>query len=176
MFYKLLSFFTLFLTFASASLDMKKIESFEADFTQNIRSLSGKVIEYKGKVFIQNNGKVLWKYKTPIEKNVYIINDFAIVDEPELEQAIFTQLQDKIDVVELLKQAKKITDNTYLASINSTDYTIETSQEEKIKLIKYKDKLDNSIEIIFANTLTNHKIDDDVFKFEAPDYYDIIRK
>lgn len=49
----------------------------------------------------------MWKYKTPVVKNVYIENNMAIVDEPELEQAIFTTLENEINILKLLKEAKK---------------------------------------------------------------------
>ncbi|MFX4155806.1 outer-membrane lipoprotein carrier protein LolA, partial [Aliarcobacter butzleri] len=75
---------------------------------QTITSNSSDVILYKGQVFIKSSGKILWKYKTPVEKNVYIDNNSAIVDEPELEQAIFTKLENEINIIQLLKDAKKI--------------------------------------------------------------------
>ena len=54
---------------------------------------SSDIITYQGEVFIKNSGQILWKYKTPVVKNVYIDNNMAIVDEPELEQAILQLLK-----------------------------------------------------------------------------------
>ena len=177
MFYKMIFIFIVFFTTISASADIKNLESFTASFTQSIKSINDKIIEYKGEVFIKNTGKILWKYKTPIEKNVYIINDFAIVDEPELEQAIYTQLQSEINIIKLLSTSKKINDNSYIANIDEIDYLIETSRDNnEIKEIKYKDKLDNNVEIKFENQISNKEINDEIFKFSAPEHYDIIRK
>jgi outer membrane lipoprotein carrier protein len=161
----------------NAANDIKNLESFQSNFTQSINSSGGKTIEYKGEVFIKNNGKILWKYKTPIEKNVFILTNLVIIDEPELEQAIFTQLQNEINIIKLLKESKKINDNTYIANIDETDYLIEASKDNtNIDNIQYKDKLDNKVKIKFENPISNLEISEDIFKFTAPDHYDIIRK
>ncbi len=94
----------------------------------------------------------MWKYKTPVVKNVYIENNMAIVDEPELEQAIFTTLENEINILKLLKEAKKIDNNNYVSTIDGTKYQISMSSN-KIKKITYKDTLDNSVEIIFSNSV-----------------------
>jgi len=151
------------------------IKTFEANFTQIIINNSSKKIEYKGKIYIKEKTKIVWKYKTPIVKSVYIDKNFAIIDEPELEQAIFTALNREINIVKLLKDAKKIESNVYLTSMYDTDYKI-TMQDRRIKSIKYKDEIENSIEIIFENILQNHKIDESIFNFQPPKGYDIIRK
>lgn len=177
MFYKILLSLICFFTLSIAAMDIKNLDTFKAEFTQNIKSTSGKAIEYKGEVFIKKDGKILWKYKTPIIKNVYIINNFAIVDEPELEQAIYTELQSEINIIKLLKNAQKINENIYMATVDNVDYLIETvNKKELIKNIKYKDKLDNNVIIDFSNALVNSEINDELFLFTAPDYYDIIKK
>ena len=174
MFYRMLFLVALFSSFVFASNDIRNLESFKADFVQVITSSSKNVIEYKGEVFIKKNGKILWKYETPVVKNVYIDNNVAIVDEPELEQAIFTQLDSEINIIKLLNSSKK-KDNNYIANIDDIDYTIKVSNE-KINGITYEDKLENSVDIKFFNVVQNSEISDEIFKFQIPDYYDIIRK
>ena len=177
MFYKKIFVFIVFFMTLNAVADIKNLESFKANFTQSIKSINNKIIEYKGEVFIKNTGKILWKYKTPIEKNVYILNDFAIIDEPELEQAIYTQLQSEINIIKLLNTSKKINENSYITNIDDTDYLIESSKAtNEIEIIKYKDKLDNSVKIKLTNQISNKNIEDDIFRFTAPEHYDIIRK
>jgi len=177
MFYKMIIILGCFISFAQAALDIRNLETFTANFIQNISSVSGKTIKYKGEVFIKNTGKILWKYKDPVEKNVFIINNFVIIDEPELEQAIFTELENEINIIKLLNTSTKVEENTYLTKIDNTDYLILTKKDKNlISSIKYKDKLDNKIEIIFTNAIQNENIDDTIFRFTAPDYYDIIRK
>ena len=175
MFYKLFVGFAFLSISCIASNDIRNLDSFKASFTQVITSNSQNKIEYKGEVFIKKNGKILWKYKTPVVKNVYINGDFAIVDEPELEQAIYTQLESEINIIELLNNSKKVDSNNYATSIDDVDYLIKTSSE-KIEEIKYKDKLENNVDIKFSNVIQNGEISDLIFKFEPPKDYDIVKK
>jgi len=177
MFYKLIIASTLLCISCLASNDIKNLDSFKATFSQIITSSSDNVIEYKGEVFIKKSGKILWKYKTPVEKNVYINDNFAVVDEPELEQAIYTELDSEINIIKLLNSSKKVNDNSYKTNIDDIDYVIKTSKvDEKIELINYKDKLENKVEIKFSNVVQNGDISDEIFKFTIPEHYDIIRK
>ena len=175
MFYKFLIGLVCFSISLVASSDIRNLETFKANFTQVITSSTNNIIEYKGEVFIKKSGKILWKYKTPVVKNVYIINDSAIVDEPELEQAIYTELDSEINIIKLLNNAKKSSDNNYSTNIDDVDYAIKT-MNDKIQEIKYKDKLENSVEIKFSNVVQNGNISDEIFKYEVPDTYDIIKK
>ena len=177
MFYKLIIAFMLFCVSSIASNDIRDLDSFKASFVQVITSNSQNKIEYKGEVFIKKSGKILWKYKTPVVKNVYINNDFAIVDEPELEQAIYTQLESEINIIKLLNGSKKVNENSYTTNIDDVDYLIKTSKDDnKISYIKYKDKLENDVEIKFTNVAQNGEIQDEIFKFVIPSNYDVIRK
>lgn len=175
MFYRLvflIMFF--FISFSWANI-LKEIKTFDANFEQKIINPSQKEILYKGHLLIKEPHYILWQYKEPVIKNVYIINSFAIIDEPELEQAIFSRLQNEIDILELIKTAKKIDENRYLAKIYDVDYTL-TTKDNKIEKIEYKDALENSVIIIFSNVIQNKEIDDEIFKFLPPEHYDIIRK
>ena len=167
----------LFCVSCIASNDIRDLDTFKASFVQVITSNSQNKIEYKGEVFIKKSGKILWKYKTPVVKNVYINNDFAIVDEPELEQAIYTQLESEINIIKLLNGSKKVNENSYTTNIDDVDYLIKTSKDDnKISYIKYKDKLENDVEIKFTNVAQNGEIQDEIFKFVVPSNYDVIRK
>ena len=177
MFYKLIFSSMLLLSVCFAANDIKNLDTFKASFTQKIVSTSDNIIEYKGNVFIKKSGKILWEYKTPVVKNVYINENFAVVDEPELEQAIYTELESEINIIKLLNSSKKIDNNSYKANIEDVDYIIKTSpSDDKIQFINYKDKLENKVEIKFSNVIQNGEITDDIFKFVIPDHYDIIRK
>jgi len=155
--------------------NIEDIKTFEANFSQIITNSSNKKIIYSGKIYMQEPSKLVWKYQTPIIKNVYMDKDFAIIDEPELEQAIFTSLKKEINIVTLLKNAKQIKENLYEASMYETKYKI-ALKNRRIKTINYKDELENKIEIVFTNILQNHDINESIFKFIPPFDYDIIRK
>lgn len=175
MFYRLLLIFISLFIASNASSNIKNLDTFYGDFEQNIVSSSENKIEYKGKVFIKSSGKILWKYETPIIKNVYIDNTMAIVDEPELEQAIFTKLEDEINIIKLLKDAKKVDNENYISTIDGVKYSIKI-KNDKIEKITYKDNLDNLVTINFSNVVINQEINDEIFKFIVPSNYDVIRK
>jgi len=175
MFYKLV-FIGMFVlsAFSQASM-LNNIKSFDANFEQKIINPSQKEILYKGHLVLKEPHYILWQYKEPVLKNVYIINNFAIIDEPELEQAILTKLQNEIDILNLIKNAKQISENEYLTNIYDVEYNLFT-KDNKIQRIEYKDALENRVIITFFDTKQNIDIDEEIFKFLPPDYYDIIRK
>lgn len=175
MFYRFLIVTVLFFSSLSALEDIKDLKSFNANFSQIITSPTNTKIIYDGEVFIKNDGKILWKYKTPVIKNVYVFKDYAIVDEPELEQAIYTSLENEINIIKLLNDAKKINDKEYISKIDGINYEIDILNG-KISQIKYSDKLDNKVSINFTSVVQNELIDDKLFKFTVPDNYDIIKK
>lgn len=175
MFYKLLILSMFFLLTSASANILKDIKTFEANFEQKIINPSDKEIVYKGHLFIKEPSNILWQYKQPVIKNVYIINNVAVIDEPELEQAIFSRLKNEIDILQLIKTAKKIDNNRYLAKVYDVDYTLIT-KNNKIEKIEYKDTLENKVTILFNDVVQNSFIDDEVFKFLPPENYDIIRK
>lgn len=175
MFYRLIFTMMMLLTSALNADFLKEIKTFEADFEQKIINSSEKEIFYKGKIFIKEPYYILWRYQEPILKNVYIINNFAIIDEPELEQAILTKLQDEMDIIELITKAEKVSENRYVAKIYGLEYSLIT-QNSKIQKIEYIDQLENRVFITFSNIKQNEEIDEEIFKFLPPEHYDIIRK
>ncbi|WP_419769780.1 MAG: LolA-like outer membrane lipoprotein chaperone [Candidatus Marinarcus sp.] len=175
MFYRII-FFTLF--FLSIQLNanvLNGIKTFDAFFTQTIVNSTENKIIYTGKVYIKEPSKILWQYQTPVVKNVYILDNFAIVDEPELEQAIYTNLDKEINLLQLVQKAKKIDETNYTTTLYDVNYTIKI-ENDKIRSISYKDELENSVVIEFSKIKQNQVIRDDVFQFLPPDSYDIIRK
>ena len=128
MFYRLIFTLFIFSSFSFSSSDIQNLKSFQSKFTQTITSSSSDIITYQGEVFIKSSGQILWKYKTPVKKNVYIDNSMAIVDEPELEQAIFTKLEDEINIIKLLKDAKKVDNENYISTIDGVKYSIKIKE------------------------------------------------
>lgn len=175
MVYKLFLVTVMLSSFLFASFDKDNLKSFEAKFVQKVKNESGKTIEYSGDVYIKNDGKVLWKYATPIVKNVYILNDMVIVDEPELEQAIYSKLEKSINILTLLKDAKKLEENLFETTLYDIKYLIKI-ENDKISSLSYKDELSNNVTIDFKEINQNIEIDDEIFRFIAPKDYDIIEK
>jgi outer membrane lipoprotein carrier protein len=175
MFYRAVFIVMFALCVFSDASTLSNIKSFDANFEQKIINPSKKEIIYKGHLVLKEPGYILWQYKEPIVKTVYIVNDFAIIDEPELEQAILTKLKNEIDIFNLIKNAKEVSKNRFIADIYDVKYNLFT-KDNKIEKIEYKDALENSVIITFSDVKQNIEVDDAIFKFLPPDNYDIIRK
>ena len=150
------------------------IKTYQGTFKQTVTNNSNKEILYTGELYFNSTGHILWKYFNP-NKNVYINKNKVIIDEPELEQAIISTIDIDLNLIKILKQSKKIDDKTYTNTINDITYTIKV-YEDMLQAIFYTDELNNKIKIVFSNGKINKTIKSDIFKFNAPDYYDIIRK
>jgi outer membrane lipoprotein carrier protein len=164
------------LSLLSVSLwaDIADIFSFEADFEQKITDEQNKTIAYEGHVLATKPQFALWKYTKPIQKEVYVTSYKVVMIEPDLEQVIIKRIDSKFDIFSLIKQAKKIKDNTYLAHYKETTFTIKLDQNT-IDSISYRDEFDNKVIIDFSHQKQNQKIDMKRFIPAIPDGYDIIR-
>jgi len=166
-------FLLLLLTTVSYA-NIQTISSFEADFQQKIVDDQNKTILYEGHIIATKPQYALWNYTKPIIKRVYILENEAIIVEPELEQAIIKKINKNFDFFKLIKSAKRITKNKYLAHYNNTTFII-TIDNKTISSISYKDEFENSVTIKFSNQKENRKIDKKEFQPNIPDDYDIIR-
>ncbi len=175
MVYKL--FIVLLITFSNlfAINELEKIKTFKATFEQIVENSSSNKIIYKGNVFIKNDGKVLWQYLTPIKKNVYLLRDIVVIDEPELEQVIYSRLKQEINILNLLKNSKKLDSQTYSSKVDERVYFIKII-DGKIVSLKFSDELENNIIIKFSSIEQNIELRNEIFRFVPPEYYDIIKK
>ncbi|MFZ9659616.1 MAG: LolA-like outer membrane lipoprotein chaperone [Arcobacteraceae bacterium] len=156
----------------SAPLEFQTLSS---DFKQIVKNKSGSEILYKGELKIKGNDKIKWNYKTPIKKIVYVNKNKVLIDEPELEQAITSSLSNELNIIKIINESKKISQNEYENMIDGIRYSI-TIENNILKTIKYSDELGNKVSIIFTNFIKNSLINDDVFLFKIPSNYDVIRK
>lgn len=175
MFYKIVLQVAFFIVLSAQANLFENIKTFQANFTQTITNSSDKNIEYSGEVFMKGNARILWKYQEPIIKNVFINNSYAIVDEPELEQAIYTKLHQEVNVLDIFQNAQKVDDSQYKTTLYDIEYTL-FLEKGKVKSIKYIDALENKINIEFQNIKENIELPNDLFEFYPPLSYDIIRK
>lgn len=157
------------------SNDFLNVKTFEASFTQTIINPSGNEVKYNGLLHIQEPDKIKWQYKDPIEKFVYVKKNSVTIIEPELEQAIITRIDQEINILNLLKNAKKISTNHYVSLFNNVEYSL-TLENKKLKKIAYQDEIENNVIITFTNVQQNHKINKDIFLFTIPFEFDIIKK
>ncbi len=161
--------------FSSYIIANTTIKPFSGKFVQTVTNTNNKVITYKGDIFVNSSQQILWKYKSPTIKNIYLTHTSVIVEEPELEQAIYTSIQNSLNISQILKNATKISDSKYETIINEISYTI-LLNGEKIRQIQYGDQLDNKIVITFFSVKNNPTYPANFFRFIPKEYYDIIHK
>lgn len=166
---KIIILIVAFLSFAFANpLEFKTLQ---ADFHQNVKSENAK-ISYDGN-FIATNRLAYWHYETPAVKEIYFSQKEVIVIEQELEQAIITKINNTPNIHEILNNAKAAKDGDFIANFDGTDYFIKL-ENELIKTITYKDKLDNEVEISFKNVKKDIKVNENLLQPKIPNGFDII--
>ena len=169
--HKLLSLlFAVSLSFA----DMIHINSFEANFTQTIVNDKNNTLTYQGHVLARKPQLALWQYTKPVEKSIYITHTQAVIIEPEIEQVYIQNIKSSFDFFNVIKNAKKVSSNTYIAEFQETKYTI-TIKENRLISISYLDELENRVLIVFSKQVQNKPIDKKIFTPNIPLDYDIIR-
>ena len=148
-----------------------EIKSFSANFIQKIQTQNS-YIQYKGECYITQNN-ALWNYNFPNKKQILINKKEAIIIEHDLEQVIYSKLDDIPDLNNILKNTKQINSNLMQAKYKNTLYDI-FLENNIIKKISYKDELDNQVFIEFYNQKQNEKINNEIFKAKIPKNYDLI--
>jgi len=149
------------------------IKSFDADFKQIITDEKGVQLIYKGHIRALSPKYALWEYNTPIKKSIYVRPAEIVIVEPEIEQAIVRKLAFDLDFFKMISNAKKISKNYYIATLNEMEYSIKI-KNKLIDSISYKDDFDNKINILFTNQIQNKSILKNIFTPLIPKDYDII--
>jgi len=157
---------------AIASID--NIKSFEADFTQTITDDKDKVLLYSGHVQASKPQFAKWSYKKPVDKEIYISPFIVTIVEPEIEQVIQRKVESNFNFFQMVRNAKKIEENTYEARYKNSIFTI-IKDKDLIKSISYIDEFENDVIMTFENQKQNHKIPLEVFTPKYPLYFDIVR-
>lgn len=155
--------------FGSSELEFKTLIG---DFTQTITSQEQNII-YTGTLAIDREVGAFWHYKTPAAKLIYFSKNQVIIVEPDLEQAIITSLQNSPDIAQILKSAKKLSNNKFQAIYDDITYDIAV-ENGLPKLISYEDKLGNQALIKFNQIKKDQQIDKKLLIPQIPDNYDII--
>ncbi|AJC87433.1 LolA-like outer membrane lipoprotein chaperone [Campylobacter insulaenigrae] len=146
-------------------------KNFSSDFIQKVYN-NNSSIEYKGNFIISQN-KAFWNYIYPNSKQIYINQHEITIIEPQLEQVIFTKIQNLPNLQQIFKKAKKITEETYEANYENVKYKI-NFKNNKISNISYTDELQNSVAIYLFNQKIDEKIDEKKFIPKIPNHYDIV--
>ncbi|WP_187648396.1 LolA-like outer membrane lipoprotein chaperone [Nitrosophilus labii] len=166
-------YITLFFIFTQLFAQIE-INSFKSEFIQTIKDSSKKNISYYGKIYFRKPLKILWRYEKPIKKDIYIIGEKVVIVEPELEQVTISKYSDVNNIINILKGAQKITKNLYKAKYNDQKFLIYLDNEGNLKKIKFKDRFEKDVEILFLNPKQNIDIEDNIFEIVIDPSFDII--
>lgn len=151
-----------------------EIDSFESSFIQTITNDSNKKIEYFGKLYFKKPIKILWRYEKPIKKDIFITENRVTIIEPELEQITISENFEVKNIINILKNATKLSNELYLAKYNNQKYLIYLSKNGILKKIEFRDDFNNMVEILFLNPKQNIDINDSIFKIYIDPTFDII--
>jgi len=170
-----LRIFIIFCLILSNIYALGAIKTFNADFIQSVKNPSGNKVEYTGNIVIDTDSKIAWFYKTPVEKNIYILNKAVTIIEPQIEQVIFTKHNVQIDLFSIIEKASAKKEN-FTHKIDSQTYNIKVAKSGDITGIEYFDEFENNVTITFNKTSYNQKIKPEIFEFTIPSSYDILYK
>ena len=164
--------FTLFITFITQIIAQINLESFQANFLQNITNDQNRTLHYEGKIFYQKPSTIKWIYEKPIKKIILIQGKRAQIIEPELEQVTIRTISAP-NLFAMLQNAKHIQKNRYSIKVGKREYFF-TLEDGVPKKVWYKDELGNYVEITFKNVALNKPIDPTTFTIKVDPNWDII--
>lgn len=167
-------FILLLLTLTSHALDLD-FKNFSADFTQVVVDENKKELKYEGKLYAKYPSTSYWNYVKPIKKEIYINENVVTLVEPDLEQVIIQNIENQIDLIRLMKDAKKISDTFYEKTYLGTTYTIKMKNNLPSN-ISYKDKFDNKVSILLSNIDTSTILKSKTFKANYSSDFDVIKQ
>ena len=146
----------------------------QSDFVQTITS-ENETVDYFGKFYAKSNNRAYWIYERPTPKKIYFDKNRVVVIEDGLEQAIISKFEKAPNLIDVVRNAIKITDTLYKAKYDGVEYLITVKNYIPTR-IDYEDKLGNKIKITLSNTKKDFKISDDLLTPVIPSYYDIINQ
>ena len=161
-----------FLFLASQLLAQINITTFQSAFVQTVTNDQNKTLRYEGKLYFKQPGHLLWIYTKPIKKRIYIHNNKVTVIEPDLEQVVIKNMEEK-DLFTLLQKAEKIEKDHYILRQKDRTFHIYL-KNGVIKKVRYKDQFDNENVVLFEKPKQNRKIDENIFKVEIDPSYDVV--
>ena len=166
---------TIFLSLFCANLFgfADNLNTFSAHFVQTVVDDKNTTIRYSGDIKAKRPDMAMWNYVEPVRKEIYINNEDLVIIEPEIEQVILKKVGNTIAFFEMLKHAKKIDNEHYVAKYEQLNLHIRV-KDDKIISINYLDELENRVTITFSNQVSNKEMEDKEFKADIPMDFDII--
>lgn len=147
-----------------------EFNTLKSNFIQSVTS-EKKTINYEGNFIITKN-RAYWHYKKPTKKDIFIINNKVTIIEPDLEQAIYTNLKNTPNLNEILGRAKEV-NNHFETIYDGIKYFIFLKNSLPYQ-IQYNDKIDNKVVLTFINPIKNSQVNQEFLTPKIPKNYDII--
>ncbi len=168
---------SLFFYLLSASLlaDILDFKTLKADFEQTIVNEQNSTILYTGTLYIKKPDKILWQYDSPIKKSIFINKYNVTVYEPDLYQAVIFKQQKELNPIKMFKESKEVSPTERISEFDGNTIHINLDNE-KVKSLAFRDKVDNDVTIRFISYKKNQKLEDRLFVFEPGEDVDIIRQ
>lgn len=148
-------------------------KTFVANFTQKVRAQDGGEIIYSGEVLAKAPNLVLWRYISPMPKEVYIKGSDMVIYEPKLLQAIFLKANDYLDIFSITKKARYYGNGNFLVRVINQDYVLRT-QDTLLKEIEFTDELGNFSLVQFSDQKINLNLGNELFVFNPPAGVDLV--
>jgi len=149
--------------------------TFSANFVQKVTNSRGKVLRYKGKIYMTTPDRIKWVYNSPTKKEVCSNSKIVTVVDHDLEQVSFYRLDKSFILSKLLKNAKHYRDNLYTTKYQNRLYTIALNSKGQVEQIAYRDDMDNIVNIHFFNIkYSNKALEDKDMSCPYPNSYDIV--
>jgi len=119
----------------------------EAQFLQKVTNPQKRVIQYSGKVLMDNGKRFKWSYTRPTRKEVCSDGRQVIVVDHDLEQVSFYRMEKGFDLGAVLARARHYKGNLYTAKYQGRTYTLAVDDKGRIEQIAYRDDMDNVVNI-----------------------------
>ncbi len=149
-----------------------EFKTLESDFSQSVSSKK-ESIRYSGHFIANARRGAFWHYKKPVEKFIYFNYGRVTVVEPNLEQAVLTDLKNSPNITSILADARKVGADKYEAEFDGVVYTIRTRKSVPVQ-INYVDKLENKVVITLSNTRKDEPINEGLLEPNIPENYDVL--
>ena len=120
-------------------------------FVQKVTTPKKKVVRYTGELLLNRSREFRWRYKTPTKREICGDGDRVRVIDHRLQQVVVYKVGSLLDLMQLLKRAKRYRGDLYVARYHGVQYTLKIDPKGQLEQIAYKDNMDNVVNIHFYN-------------------------
>jgi len=150
--------------------------SMSATFVQKVTTPRKKTVRYTGDLLLNRSREFRWRYARPSRREICGDGSRVRVIDHRLEQVVVYKVGSLLDMMQLLKRAKRYRKDIYLARYHGTQYTLKIDTQGHIEQIAYKDKMDNVVNIHLHNVQYRpDPIAPRKLRCPVPKTYDIIK-